>query len=94
MEASGHAAWFERLLGELNFELWIGDAVKIRAKRGRKQKTDRQDAQHMLKLMLKDDFPQILGAELGESRSAATALASPSHESHADHEPVARYGTV
>ena len=24
MEASGHARWFERLLGELNFELWIG----------------------------------------------------------------------
>ena len=24
MEASGHARWFERLLAELNFELWIG----------------------------------------------------------------------
>ena len=24
MEASGHARWFERLLGELQFELWIG----------------------------------------------------------------------
>jgi hypothetical protein len=24
MEANGHARWFERLLGELNFELWIG----------------------------------------------------------------------
>jgi|SRR5437016_6550022 len=23
MEASGHARWFERLLAELNFELWI-----------------------------------------------------------------------
>src|SRR6266478_5339319 len=23
MEASGHARWFERLLGELRFELWI-----------------------------------------------------------------------
>ena len=59
MEASGHARWFERLLAELNFELWIGDAAAIRAKRVRKQKTDRQDAQLILKLMLKDDFPQI-----------------------------------
>jgi transposase len=59
MEASGHARWFERLLAELNFELWIGDAAKIRAKRVRKQKTDRQDAQLILRLMLKDDFPQI-----------------------------------
>ena len=27
MEASGHARWFERLLAELQFELWIGDAA-------------------------------------------------------------------
>jgi len=59
MEASGHARWFERLLSELQFELWIGDAAEISAKRVRKQKTDRQDAQLILKLMLKDDFPQI-----------------------------------
>ena len=59
MEASGHARWFERLLAELNFELWIGDAAKIRTKRVRKQKTDRQDAQLILKLMLEDRFPQI-----------------------------------
>ena len=51
--------WFERLLAELNFELWIGDAAEIRTRRVRKQKTDRQDAQLILKLMLKDDFPQI-----------------------------------
>jgi transposase len=59
MEASGHARWFERLLAELQFELWIGDAAAIHAKRVRKQKTDRQDAQLILRLMLKDDFPQI-----------------------------------
>jgi len=59
MEASGHARWFERLLCELKIELWIGDAAVIRAKRVRKQKTDRQDAELILKLMLKDDFPQI-----------------------------------
>ena len=59
MEASGHARWFERLLEELQFELWIGDAAEIRTKRVRKQKTDRQDAQLILKLMLKDDFPRI-----------------------------------
>jgi transposase len=59
MEASGHARWFERLLAELKFELWMGDAAEIRRKRGRKQKTDRQDAQHILSLLLKDDFPPI-----------------------------------
>src|SRR5712671_2555544 len=59
MEASGHARWFERLLAELQFELWIGDAAEIQSKRVRKQKTDRQDAQLILRLMLKDDFPKI-----------------------------------
>ena len=59
MEASGHARWFERLLAELQFELWMGDASEIGRKRGRKQKTDRQDAQHILGLLLKNDFPPI-----------------------------------
>ncbi len=59
MEASGYARWFERLLAELQIELWIGDASEIERKRARKQKTDRQDAQHILQLMLKDDFPKI-----------------------------------
>jgi transposase len=59
MEASGHARWFERLLEELQFELWIGDAAEIRTKRVRKQKTDRQDAQLILKLLLEDRFPRI-----------------------------------
>ena len=46
MEASGHARWFERLLAELNIELWIGDAAEMRAKGVRKKKTDREDARH------------------------------------------------
>ena len=59
MEASGHARWFERLLAELQFELWMGDAAEIRTKRVRKQKTDRQDAQLILRLLLEDRFPRI-----------------------------------
>src|SRR5437899_2092503 len=59
MEASGHGRWFERLMGELQIELWIGDAAEIRTKRVRKQKTDRQDAQLILQLMLEDRFPEI-----------------------------------
>jgi len=59
MEASGHGRWFERLLGQLQFELWIGDAAEIRTKRVRKQKTDRQDAQLLLRLMMEDRFPRI-----------------------------------
>ena len=57
--ASGHARWFERLLAELGFELWIGDPAQIKAKRVRKQKTDRQDAQLLLQLLLEDRFPRV-----------------------------------
>ncbi len=57
--ASGHSHWFERRLRDLQFELWIGDAAKIRTKRVRKQKTDRQAAQLLLQLMLEGRFPRI-----------------------------------
>jgi transposase len=43
MEA-GYSRWFERLLVELGFELWIGDPPQIKAKRVKKQKYDRNDA--------------------------------------------------
>ena len=75
MEASGHARWFERLLGELQFALWIGDAAEIRTKRVRKKKTYRQDAQLILRLMM-EDVSADLGAELGESGLAAAAVAA------------------
>jgi transposase len=59
IEATGHSRWFERWLAELKFELWIGDPAQIRAKRVRKQRNDRFDAQHILKLMLEGNFPRI-----------------------------------
>jgi len=73
MEASGHARWFERLLGELWFELWIGDAAEIRTKRVRKQKTDRQDAELILRLLLEDRFPRIW-VPSGENRDLRQLL--------------------
>jgi transposase len=39
--------------------LWIGDASEIARKRERKQKTDRQDAQHILQLLMENRFPKI-----------------------------------
>ena len=59
MEACGHYPWFERLLEELGFELWLGDAAEVRASVVRKQKTDRRDAQHLLHLLLENRFPKI-----------------------------------
>jgi transposase len=59
MEATGYSRWFERLLAELDFELWIGDPAEIEAKRVKKRKTDREDARLLLRLMREDRFPQI-----------------------------------
>jgi hypothetical protein len=50
MEATGYSRWFERLLAELGFEVWIGDPAEIKAKRVKKQKTDREDARLMRKI--------------------------------------------
>ncbi len=59
LEATGYSRWFERLLAELGFEVWIGDAAEIKTKRVRKKKTDREDARLMLKLLLENRFPRI-----------------------------------
>ena len=59
MEATGYSRWFEQLLAELGFELWIGDPAEIKTRRVMKQKTDRKDAQLLLRLMQEDNFPKI-----------------------------------
>jgi len=59
IEASGHTRWYERLLAELEMELWIGNPAKIAAQRVRKQKTDRGDAQLLLQLLQEDRFPRV-----------------------------------
>jgi len=66
IEATGHTRWFERMLGELGHELWIGDAAQIRASMVRKQKTDARDASHLLDLLLSDRFPRIWRPTLEE----------------------------
>jgi transposase len=73
MEACGQYPWFERLLQELGFELWLGDAAKVRASVVRKQKTDRRDAEHLLNLLREDRFPRIWVPTL-EERDARQLL--------------------
>src|SRR6202795_2318067 len=73
MEATGHARWFERLLAELGFELWIGDPAEIKTKRVRKQKTDREDGRLLLKLLLENRFPRI-GTPNSENRDLRQLL--------------------
>jgi transposase len=59
MEATGNSQWFIELVQDLGHEIWIGDAAQIRASYVRKQKTDKRDAAHMLKLVVEGRFPRL-----------------------------------
>jgi transposase len=59
MEAGSPCQWFRRLLQECGHQLWVGDAARIRAAETRSQKTDRRDAELILRLMLEGRFPRI-----------------------------------
>jgi transposase len=59
VEACGNSQWFIDLLQRLGHEVWIGDAAQIRASYVRKQKTDRRDAAHILKLLVEGRFPRL-----------------------------------
>jgi transposase len=66
MEACGQYPWFERLLAGLGMELWLGDAAEIRSRAVRQQKTDRRDAEHLLRLLVEGRFPKIWVPSLEE----------------------------
>jgi len=59
MEATGNSQWFIELVEDLGHEIWIGDAAAIRASYVRKQKTDKRDAAHILKLVVEGRFPRL-----------------------------------
>lgn len=73
MESVGNSLWFERQMEALGHELWIGDAAQIRASYVRRQKTDRRDAGHLLKLLLEQRFPRIW-TPTGEQREQRQLL--------------------
>ncbi len=59
LEACGYSQWFEDLLFELHIEPRIGNAAEIRKRARSRQKTDRRDAELILDLLLKNEFPRI-----------------------------------
>lgn len=59
LEASGYSTWFVELLEGLGHQVFIGDAAEIRRLARRRQKNDRRDAEHILDLLRKAEFPQV-----------------------------------
>jgi transposase len=59
IEATGYTQWFERMVGELGHELWVGDAAEIWARSVRRQVTDQRAAEHLLDLLLTQRFPRV-----------------------------------
>ena len=59
LEASGYSAWFEQLLAGLGHRVWLGDAAEISRRARRRQKNDRRDAELILDLLLKGEFPRV-----------------------------------
>ena len=59
LEATGYARWFQRLVEETGHHLKVGDAMRIRQFAARRQKNDRRDAELLLDLLMRGDFPCV-----------------------------------
>lgn len=59
IEASARARWFENMLFETGHKLFVGNPVLIRKRATSRHKSDRRDAELILQLLLRDEFPAI-----------------------------------
>jgi transposase len=59
IEASCTAQWFENLMNDLGHKLLVGNPTQIRARARSRHKSDRRDADLLLDLLLKDEFPAL-----------------------------------
>jgi transposase len=59
IEASARATWFENMLFETGHKLFVGNPVLIRKRATSRHKNDRRDAELILELLLRDEFPAI-----------------------------------
>lgn len=59
VEASSTATWFEQMLFDLGHELKVGNPTLIRARARSRHKSDKRDADLLLDLLIKDEFPTL-----------------------------------
>ena len=73
LEASGYCTWFVDLLESIGHQVRLGAATEIRRRARRRQKNDRRDAELLLELLLREEFPQVHRPSL-ESREVLRLL--------------------
>jgi transposase len=59
LESGGTSRWFEQLIEDLGGEAGVGHASEVRRFARRRQKNDRRDAELILDLLLRGDFPRL-----------------------------------
>lgn len=59
IEATGKADWFEELMFENGHELLVGNSGLIRKRTETRHKSDRRDAESILTLMMRQEFPSL-----------------------------------
>jgi len=59
IEASAKATWFENMLVETGHQLFVGNPVLIRKRATSRHKNDRRDAELILNLLIRGEFPAL-----------------------------------
>jgi transposase len=59
IEATSKAIWFENLLAETDHQLLVGNPALIRKRATSRHKSDKRDAELILNLLLKNEFPAL-----------------------------------
>ena len=75
IEATGYSRWFERLLAELGFEVWIGDRSGNKDPTSQETKDRPRRCSPAAEAAAGKSLSSNLGAESGESGSTTVAVA-------------------
>lgn len=59
IEASSRAVWFEKMIFETGHKLFVGNPVLIRKRATSRHKNDRRDAELILELLMRGEFPTL-----------------------------------
>lgn len=59
LDAGGPSQWFEAMVGALSHKLLYGDSTEIRRRARSRHKNDNRDAELLLDLLIRDEFPSL-----------------------------------